>query len=79
MEMSNARVGMWLFIASDSATFAALLLSYLYLRAGSTTFTGSGHALSGAVMTAVLLASSVTMFCAGLANTYRPSFDAGCR
>ena len=58
--MTNARLGMWLFIASDSATFAALLLSYLYLGAAPARV----HASSGAVMTAVLLASSATMLLA---------------
>ena len=37
MELSftERKLGMWLFIASDSATFGALLLSYIYLRAQS--------------------------------------------
>jgi cytochrome c oxidase subunit III len=61
MVMSNARLGMWLFIASDAATFAALLLSYLYL--GISTPRGI-QLSSGAIMTVVLLASSITMFLA---------------
>jgi heme/copper-type cytochrome/quinol oxidase subunit 3 len=61
MEMSTARLGKWLFIASDAATFAALLLSYFYLRESATT---PVHASSGAVMTVVLLASSLTMLLA---------------
>jgi cytochrome c oxidase subunit 3 len=56
---------MWLFIASDAATFVALLVSYLYLRATSATWPNVVHPWPwGVVMTAVLLASSVTMLLA---------------
>lgn len=59
---------MWLFVASDSATFAALLLSYIYLRADSPAWPAvfhSGRSIGMATaMTSVLLASSVTMLLA---------------
>jgi cytochrome c oxidase subunit III len=67
MELSftERKLGMWLFIASDSATFGALLLSYIYLRAQSpawpTVFHSAQSIAMASAMAAVLLASSVTM------------------
>jgi cytochrome c oxidase subunit 3 len=77
VSLSKRKLGMWLFIGSDSATFAAILLSYVYLRAQSPTWptvfhSGRSIAMAGA-MTAVLLASSGTMLfavrAAGAART----------
>jgi len=62
---SNRKLAMWLFILSDSLTFAALLLSYVYLRVVSGVwprpFSFSPEILFAALMTLCLLASSWTM------------------
>jgi cytochrome c oxidase subunit 3 len=61
---SNKKLGMWLFIISDSLTFAALLIGYCYLRLGSdrwpTPF-GRASIAYTSLMTVCLLASSFTM------------------
>lgn len=61
----NRKLGMWLFILSDSLTFAALLLSYIYLRAASDVwpkpFSFSPQILFASLMTLCLLVSSWTM------------------
>ena len=58
------KMGMWLFILSDSLTFGAALMCYAYLRVGSPNwprpFTMSSIALS-TTMTMFLLSSSLTM------------------
>ncbi len=63
--ISNRKLGMWLFIVSDALTFAALLLSYGYLRAASSVwprpFSLSPEILFASLMTLCLLASSWTM------------------
>jgi len=63
--IGNRKLGMWLFILSDSLTFAALLLSYAYLRAAGGVwprpFSFSPEILFAALMTLCLLASSGTM------------------
>jgi len=61
----HKKLGMWLFIVSDSLTFAALLFGYAYLRTASDTWPHPFHlwpsiAVSTA-MTFVLLSSSLTM------------------
>jgi cytochrome c oxidase subunit 3 len=60
----NRKLGMWLFLVSDSFTFAALLIATIYLRWGSANwlrpFSWSNIAYAFA-MTLVLGASSVTM------------------
>ncbi len=60
----NRKLGMWLFVVSDSFTFAALLIATIYLRWGSANwlrpFSWSSIAFAFA-MTLVLGASSVTM------------------
>ena len=62
--MPSKKLGMWLFIISDSLTFSALLVTYSYVRLASTNwptpFDGSSIALSS-VMTFCLLSSSLTM------------------
>jgi cytochrome c oxidase subunit 3 len=63
--MSSKKLGMWLFIISDSLTFSALLLSYSYLRLANRDwprpFPFSPSIIFSSVMTIVLLASSLTM------------------
>lgn len=63
--IGHKKLGMWLFILSDSLTFAALLLSYAYLRAASEVwprpFSLSPEVLFSTLMTLCLLASSLTM------------------
>lgn len=59
----SKKFGMWLFIVSDSITFAALLFAYSYIRLANvwpTPFDASSVTLSTA-MTAILLSSSLTM------------------
>src|SRR5438876_1351775 len=61
----NAKVGIWLFLASEVMLFGALFSSYVLLRAGSPRWeTGREVGLSiplATVNTMVLIASSVTM------------------
>jgi cytochrome c oxidase subunit 3 len=55
---------MWLFIVADAATFGAILFGYGYLRFGSANWSqpfGSESLINGAVMTVILLTSSLTM------------------
>jgi cytochrome c oxidase subunit 3 len=63
--VGNRKLGMWLFILSDSLTFAALLLSYAYLRAASSVwpkpFSFSPEILFATLMMLCLLASSWMM------------------
>ena len=60
----SKKLGMWLFIVSDSLTFSVLLVTYSYVRLASTDwptpFHGSSIALAS-VMTFCLLSSSLTM------------------
>jgi heme/copper-type cytochrome/quinol oxidase subunit 3 len=58
----NAKLGIWLFLASELMLFAGLFSSYVLLRTGS--FDWPRHALPIAlatINTAVLIASSLTM------------------
>jgi cytochrome c oxidase subunit 3 len=58
------KIGMWLFILSDSLTFGALLYSYSYGRISNPDWPTpfhSGSILNATVMTAFLLTSSLTM------------------
>ncbi|MBK9167284.1 MAG: cytochrome c oxidase subunit 3 [Bryobacterales bacterium] len=63
--MGSKKLGMWLFIVSDTLTFATLLIVYTYLRMAApswpTPFHFSPGILFATVMTFVLLASSFTM------------------
>jgi len=60
----SKKVGMWLFLASDSLTFGALLFAYSYGRisnpAWPTPF-GKESIANATIMTACLLSSSLTM------------------
>jgi cytochrome c oxidase subunit III len=66
----SKKIGMWLFLLSDSLTFGALLFAYSYGRiatAGWPTPFGRHSIANASVMTACLLSSSVTMVLAVLA------------
>jgi cytochrome c oxidase subunit 3 len=63
--VGHRKLGMWLFIMSDSLTFGALLVAYSYARVASvswpTPFKFSPSILFSTGMTLVLLSSSLTM------------------
>jgi len=63
--VSHRKLGMWLFIMSDSLTFGALLVTYAYARLSSvnwpTPFKFHPSVTFSTVMTLVLLSSSLTM------------------
>ncbi len=63
--VGHRKLGMWLFIVSDSLTFSALLVGYAYVRASAdnwpTPFPFSPSILFSTVMTLCLLSSSLTM------------------
>ena len=60
----SKKVGMWLFLASDSLTFGALLVAFSYNRIYTVPWPTPFHVASitnATVMTACLLSSSLTM------------------
>lgn len=63
--VGHKKLGMWLFILSDSLTFSALLVGYSYVRLASDGWPTPFHfwpsITMATVMTAFLLSSSVTM------------------
>jgi cytochrome c oxidase subunit 3 len=63
--VGHKKLGMWLFIVSDSLTFSALLIGYSYMRVSSdvwpTPFPFSPSIVFSTVMTLCLLSSSLTM------------------
>jgi cytochrome c oxidase subunit 3 len=63
--VGHKKLGMWLFIMSDSLTFSALLVGYSYLRVASDKWPTPFHlwpsVTMATIMTFVLLTSSVTM------------------
>ncbi|HEY6804986.1 MAG TPA: cytochrome c oxidase subunit 3 [Pyrinomonadaceae bacterium] len=62
--VGHRKLGMWLFIVSDSLTFSALLMAYAYLRASNnwpTPFPFYPSIVFSSVMTFCLLSSSLTM------------------
>src|SRR5256884_9818853 len=62
--VGHKKLGMWLFIMSDSLTFSALLIGYAYVRASNvwpTPFKFSPSIVFSSIMTLVLLSSSLTM------------------
>ncbi|HKO96249.1 MAG TPA: cytochrome c oxidase subunit 3 [Pyrinomonadaceae bacterium] len=62
--VGHRKLGMWLFIVSDSLTFSALLMGYAYLRASNvwpTPFPFKPSILFASLMTFCLLSSSLTM------------------
>src|SRR5205809_3024256 len=66
----SKKLGMWLFLLSDSLTFGALLFAYSYGRIATADWPtpfGKASIANASVMTACLLSSSVTMVLAVLA------------
>jgi heme/copper-type cytochrome/quinol oxidase subunit 3 len=62
--LSNGKLGVWLFLASEVMLFGALFSSYIILRVGSTQWPHGSEELSvplAAFNTVVLITSSVTM------------------
>src|SRR5579862_7276985 len=63
--INSKKFGMWLFLVSDTLTFAALILAYTYLRLANPDwprpFEFSPAIVNATVMTVILLASSLTM------------------
>jgi len=62
--ISSNKLGMWLFLVSDSLTFTALLIAYSYVRVASEVWPRPFESFSiimASVMTFCLLSSSVTM------------------
>src|ERR1051325_10435254 len=63
--VGHRKLGMWLFIMSDSLTFCALLIAYSYARFNNvqwpTPFPFNPSIIFSTVMTLVLLSSSLTM------------------
>jgi cytochrome c oxidase subunit 3 len=63
--IGHRKLGMWLFIVSDSLTFSALLIGYGYVRYSSdqwpTPFPFSPSIIFSTIMTLCLLSSSLTM------------------
>ena len=56
------KMAMWLFIIADSATFAACLFAYLFLRTADPAWPRPFHSIvSVAIMTFILVTSSLTM------------------
>jgi cytochrome c oxidase subunit 3 len=62
---SSKKLGMWLFLCSDTLTFAALLLAYSYLRLANPDwprpFEFNPGVINATIMTVILLGSSLTM------------------
>ncbi|HEX8098223.1 MAG TPA: cytochrome c oxidase subunit 3 [Pyrinomonadaceae bacterium] len=70
--VGHRKLGMWLFIVSDSMTFSALLIGYAYMRASNvwpTPFPFSPSIIFSTVMTLCLLSSSLTMVMAVRASS----------
>src|SRR6201981_428072 len=70
----SKKIGMWLFLLSDSLTFGALLYSYSYGRisiAGWPTPFHSESIINATIMTAFLLTSSLTMVLAVRASVQK--------
>jgi heme/copper-type cytochrome/quinol oxidase subunit 3 len=62
--LTNPKLGMWLFLASEVMLFGSLFSSYVLLRSGSGTWPDQSSVVSvplAALNTVVLIASSVTM------------------
>jgi len=60
----SKKIGMWLFLLSDSLTFGALLYSYSYARISTANWPTPFHSesiINATIMTAFLLTSSLTM------------------
>ena len=68
----SRKLGIWLFIVADAATFAAMLFAYGYVRVANPDWTRPfvfwPTIANGILMTVVLLSSSLTMIAAVLAE-----------
>src|SRR5512146_2873134 len=67
------KIGMWLFILSDSLTFGALLFAYSYGRISNPTWPTPFHSesiINATIMTGFLLTSSLTMVLAVSASGF---------
>src|SRR5258708_12708801 len=67
----SKKVGMWLFLASDSLTFGALLFAFSYNRIYTTPWPmpfGKDSIINATIMTACLLSTSLTMVVAVFAS-----------
>jgi cytochrome c oxidase subunit 3 len=78
--LSNGKLGIWLFLASEVMLFGALFTAYLFVRLGAEDGTWPSHVQSiplGLTNTVLLIISSITMVWAWVAlkerkfNTYR--------
>ena len=72
--VGHRKLGMWLFIMSDSLTFSALLIGYAYVRASNvwpTPFKFYPSIVFSSIMTLVLLSSSLSMVMAVSASSRR--------
>lgn len=70
----SKKIGMWLFLLSDSLTFGALLFAYSYGRISNPNWPtpfGKSSIANATIMTACLLSSSLTMVLAVLAAKRR--------
>jgi len=70
----SKKIGMWLFLLSDSLTFGALLFAYTYGRVSTPNWPTPFHSESirnATLMTAFLLTSSLTMVWAVRASVYK--------
>jgi cytochrome c oxidase subunit III len=68
----SKKIGMWLFLLSDSLTFGALLFAYSYGRLSNPAWPTPFHKesiLNASIMTAFLLTSSLTMVLAVMASS----------
>ena len=69
--VTSRKLGIWMFIVADSATFTAMLFAYGYVRVANPDwtrpFTVWPTIINGIVMTVVLLTSSLTIIAAVLA------------
>ena len=69
--ITSRKLGIWMFIVADAATFAAMLFAYGYMRVANPDWTRPfafwPTIANGIVMTVVLLTSSLTMIAAVLA------------
>ncbi len=77
--LNNAKLGIWLFLASEVMLFGALFASYILLRTGASVWPTGRTILSvpmATLNTVVLIASSVTMVMAwaSLARNQFPRF-----
>ena len=69
----SKKIGMWLFLLSDSLTFGALLYAYTYGRISTPNWPTPFHSESirnATLMTAFLLTSSLTMVLAVRASVF---------